>query len=160
MFETRRQLTKSEISISTTIVKILPELRGLVPDETLLWLASELQGYANAVEFYQTDKHNLPSYRIVTGSIKLVDSQGKLWDINHPYARRGQYFLGAPIAWLEEFAALPGDGALVELPDLTAILGGAQGSVACQCTKEQLNEVLTKVRYRVIEVMSKVAAKK
>jgi hypothetical protein len=160
LLELRRQLAKGEIPISKAIVQVLPELRGRVPDATLTWLASELQGYANSVVFYQSDKHDLPTYRIVTGVIKLVDPNGKVSDLEHPYAQRGRYFLSAPIAWLEDFAALPGQGTLVELPDLTALMGNGRGSIACQFTKEQLKGVLSTVRNRVIEVMTQVVTKK
>jgi hypothetical protein len=160
LHDVRQKLKRGDITISDTIVTILPQLRGCVSDETLMWLASELQGYANAVQFYQSDNHHLPSYRVVKGVLRLVHSGGKLAEVKHPFAQRSQYFLSAPVAWLEDFAKLPGEFVLVELPDLTAFLGGGAGNVACELTKVQLTRVLTAVRSRVIEVMDQVVPAK
>ncbi|PWT95566.1 MAG: hypothetical protein C5B53_11215 [Candidatus Melainabacteria bacterium] len=154
MSEISGKLKRGEISISDAIVKTLPELRGKVPDETLIWLASELQGYSNSLHFYQNNNHGLPTHRVVKGKLRLMDTSGKLSDLQHTYASRGQYFLGAPIAWLEESAKLPGELVLVELPDLTSLITAGRGNVACECTKDQLKLVLSIVRGRVLEVMN------
>lgn len=159
LYEIKRKLQRGEITISDGIVKCLPDLRGRVPDETLVWLASELQGYSNSLHFYQENNHNLPAYRVVKGTLKIMDASGKLTDIKHPFTSRTQFFLGAPVAWLEEFAKLPGEVALVELPDLTTLLGGGRGNVACEFTKEQLTRMLSIVKSRVLEVMNQVATK-
>ena len=159
MYEIRGKLQRREISISDAIVKCLPDLRGRVPDETLIWLASELQGYSNSLLFYQNTTHNLPPYRVVTGRLRLVDARGQQSDVQHALANRKDFFLGAPVAWLEEFAKLPGEVILVELPDLTAYLAQGKGNAACECTKEQLTRALSIVRSRVLEVMNQVTAK-
>jgi hypothetical protein len=159
LYEIRGKLQRREISISDAIVKCLPDLRGRVPDETLVWLASELQGYSNSLHFYQSKTHNLPQYRVVKGKLRLVDGRGNQTDVQHAFANRPDFFLGAPIAWLEEFAKLPGEVVLVELPDLTAFLGGGKGNAACECSKEQLTRILSIVRSRVLEVMNQIAAK-
>jgi len=159
LYETRQKLVDSEISISNAIVTILPQLRGRLSDEALQWFASELQGYPNALQFYQSNEHTLPNYRVVRGTLKLVEHGGIIAPVTHPFASRNQYFLGAPIAWLEDFAGLPGKLTLVELPDLTSFLGVGRGNVGCEFTKDQLTRILAIVKGRVIGVMDKVLSK-
>ncbi|MBL8081735.1 MAG: hypothetical protein JNN26_03905, partial [Candidatus Obscuribacter sp.] len=59
----KNQLLSGQISFNQALPQALPELRGKIADEKLLWLASELQGYENAVAYYQTEDHGLPKYR-------------------------------------------------------------------------------------------------
>ena len=63
------------------------------------------------------------------------------------------------LAWLEEFAKLPGETVLVELPDLTNLISAGRGNIACECTKDQLSLVLSIVRGKVLEVMNQIATK-
>ncbi len=159
MDEIRQKLQRKEITVGDAIVKALPLLRDRVQDDTLTWLACELQGYPNGIEFYQGKATNLPEYRVVTGALKLMDPTGAISDFNHPFASRGKYFLSAPVSWLEEFASLPGTNALADCPDLTSLLMKGQGNVVCEFTKPQLNQVITHIRQRLISLLDKMAQK-
>ena len=50
----KRKITNKELALPDALAKALPMLRGLVPDDKLMWLASELQGYPNGLEFFQS----------------------------------------------------------------------------------------------------------
>jgi hypothetical protein len=155
----RQQILHREVSVGDAVLKALPLLKAKVSDEILLWLVSELQGYTNAVEFYQTKKaaHNLPEYRVVTGRLKLMDSAGSLKELRHAFAERGTYFLGAPVSWLEQFASLPGDTALAECPELTSYLASGDGMVICEFSKSQLVTIIAQVRTKLLELLDQAA---
>jgi hypothetical protein len=157
----RQQLQRKEIGVGDGIVKALPIVKDRVPDDVIMWLVNELQGYSNTLEFYQKEHivHNdLPAYRIVQGSLKILDASGDLNDLDHPFASRGKYFLSAPVSWLEEFDSLPGPVALADCPDLTAVLAKGLGNVVCEFSKPQLTQIITTIRQRVIAVLDKVAS--
>ena len=159
MDQIRQQLQRKEISVGDAAVKALPLLRGKVSDETLLWLVSEVQGYQNAIEFYQdkgTPSH-LPAYRIVSGQLRLLDANGVLTELKHLFASRGKYFLSAPVSWLEQFESLPGEIALADCPDLTSYMGKGIGTVVCEFPKPQLQQCIVHIRQRLLAVLDKVA---
>ena len=162
MDQLRQQLQRKEITVGDGIVKALPLVKDRVPDDTIMWLVNELQGYSNTLEFYQRENivHNdLPAYRIVQGSLKILDSNGDLNDLEHPFASRGKYFLSAPVSWLEEFESLPGPVALADCPDLTSYLAKGSGNIVCEFSKPQLAQIIVTIRNRVISVLDKVAQK-
>jgi hypothetical protein len=156
----RQQLQRKEISVGDGIVKALPLVKDRVPDDIIMWLVNELQGYSNSIEFYQKDHiihDELPVYRVVQGSLKILDPDGSLNDLDHPFASRGKYFLSAPVSWLEEFESLPGPHALADCPDLTSYLAKGLGNVVCEFSKPQLAQIIITIRQRVIAVLDKVA---
>jgi hypothetical protein len=158
----RQQLQRKEISVGDAAVKALPLLRGKVSDDTLLWLVSEVQGYSNAIEFYQNPGSSsvntlLPEYRVVTGSLRLLDGSGMLKELKHPFASRGRYFLSAPVSWLEQFESLPGESALADCPDLTSYMGKGLGTVVCEFPKPQLHQIIIHIRQRLAAVLDKVS---
>jgi len=158
----RQQLQRKQISVGDAAVKALPLLRGKVSDETLLWLVSEVQGYQNSIDFYQekgdtSNLLNLPAYRIVTGTLRLLDGNGQLTELKHPFASRGKYFLSAPVSWLEQFESLPGEKALADCPDLTSYMGRGLGTVVCEFPKPQLAQMIVHIRQRLLAILDKVA---
>ena len=154
--ELKQKLLAGQITFSEALPKALPQLRGKVSDEKLLWLASELQGYSNAMEFYQNQVHELPKYRIVPGQLFLMTPEGNLTELKHPYAKRTEYFLSAPVAWLEEFARLQGDVSIVEVPELTAFMSSAGGGVVCQTKKVELRRIIANFRNEFIALLDQV----
>ncbi|HMW92981.1 MAG TPA: hypothetical protein PKE54_23335 [Candidatus Obscuribacter sp.] len=152
----KNQLLSGQISFNQALPQALPELRGKIADEKLLWLASELQGYENAVAYYQTEDHGLPKYRIVAGGLRYMTPDGQITELKHPYAKRDHIFLSSPISWLEEFASYPGDQSLVEVPELTAFIGAGGGGVICQCQKSELRRIIATFRNEFIAILDKV----
>jgi hypothetical protein len=152
----KQKLLSGQISFSEALPKALPQLRGKVSDEKLLWLASELQGYSNAIEFYQSNNHGLPPYRIVPGALYLMTPDGALNELKHPYAKRTDYFLSAPVAWLEEFARQQGDTSVVEVPELTAFMSASGGGVVCQTKKVELRRIIANFRNEFLALLDQV----
>ncbi|MBS1992267.1 MAG: hypothetical protein JSS86_05505 [Cyanobacteria bacterium SZAS LIN-2] len=154
--ELKQKLLSGQITFSEALPKALPQLRGKISDEKLLWLASELQGYSNAIEFYQNQNHGLPRYRIVPGALFLMTPDGNLNELKHPYAKRTDFFLSAPVSWLEEFARLQGDISIVEVPELTSFMSGAGGGVVCQTKKVELRRIIANFRNEFIALLDQV----
>ena len=142
------RLQEKKISISDAIVEALPHLREKRSDEILGWMVNELQGYGNTMAFYSKPNHGLPEYRIVNGTLKLLAKNGEMTGVDHPLANRKQYFLSAPISWLQEFASLPGELCIVELPELASSL--QSGQVVLQLPKAQLIRILNEVQARLL----------
>lgn len=144
--EMKRKLLAGETTFSEALPSALPNLRGKIPDEKLLWLSNELQGYQQALDFYQMDNHDLPVYRIVPGDLYLMRADGNCEEINHPYARRDKYFLSAPIHWLEEWSTHPDETSIVELPELSTFMAQAGGGIVCFCPRSELKRIIAQFR--------------
>ncbi len=139
----------------------LPKFRGLVADDVLVWCANELQGYSGGLEFYQNKNHDLPEYRVVTGRLRVVSADGNFSEINHPLAQRNQYFLSAPLGWLEDFFGLPGDQAIADLPELTNYIGRhVGGTIVCECPRTDLKRILDQFQIKFVSIIEEVADKK
>ncbi len=146
------KLQQNKISLADAIVEALPELRKIESDATLAWLGNELQGYRDALTFYYQSNHGLPEYRVVSGSLKLFSDDGKVGNLNHELASRDKYFLSAPIAWLEEFAGLPGDVSMTDMLELTDQL--KSGQVVLQLPKTELMRILKEVKDRLLKLVT------
>jgi hypothetical protein len=154
--EIKTKVSAEEIKVSTAIAKILPELRGKASDDVLIWCSNELQGYQNGIDFYRRRFTDLPPYRVVSGVIKIIMRDGQSMAINHPIASRNEYFLSAPIGWLEDFYSVPRELSVVELPELTAFLAkDAGGTIVCQCTKTQLKRIMESIRESFLLILEK-----
>lgn len=159
MFEDlKRRLLSGEISFTQALPEALPQLRGKITDDNLLWLSSELQGYADALTFYQSPNHGLPAYRAVPGALYLMRQDGSFEPLNHPYAARDRFFLSAPIHWLEEFSNLQGDDSLVELQEFGAFVAKMGGGVVCSCPKSELKRIIATFRNEFIKLLDQVDA--
>lgn len=148
------KLEQNKIALADAIVEVLPLLRNKESDETLRWLVNELQGYSDTISFYSNPNHGLPKYRVVNGTLKLLGRNGEMTDLDHALANRPEYFLGAPVSWLEEFASLPGNDCVAELPELAKSL--QSGLVVIQLPKAQLLRILNEVRARFLLLLDKV----
>lgn len=157
MQELKRKLTTREMTLPDALAKALPLLRGQIADEKLLWLASELQGYQDALTFFQSDSEaGFPSYRIVSGKMWLLSPQGNFSELNHPWTKKEKMFLSAPVSWLEEAVAAPGDTAIVDMQELTNYLAKGGGYVVCECSKEQIRSILSIFKSRFIQLLDEV----
>ncbi len=150
------KLEQNKIALADAIVEVLPLLRNKESDDTLRWLVNELQGYSDTMSFYSNPNHRLPQYRVVNGNLKLLGKNGEMTDLDHALANRSEYFLGAPVSWLEEFASLPGNDCVAELPELAKQL--QSGLVVLQLPKAQLLRILNEVRARFLLLLDKVGS--
>lgn len=156
----RKKVGTGETRLGDALAKALPLFRGRASDERLMWLSNELQGYANALNFYQKPSDDFPPYRVVTGKLRLMDHNGNLSDIRHPMAERSQFFLAAPLAWLEDSAQLPGLTTYVELPELNVYTDTKIGSAVCEVTKEQIVRVLNSFKQSFVVLIDQVCESK
>ncbi len=111
----KSDLEQNKISLADAIVRALPALKDKHNDATMGWLSNELQGYSNPLTFYYEDSQSFPRYRVVYGALKVLNKEGNLVNLQHPLADRPKYFLSAPVSWLEESFAVPGDVCFTEM---------------------------------------------
>lgn len=149
-------MLSGQTTFAEALPNALPNLRGKITDEKLLWLSNELQGYQQALEFYQMANHDLPKYRIVPGSLFLMRPDDSMEEINHPYSRRTEFFLSAPISWIEQFSSFPGDISIVELPELSTFMAKAGGGIVCECPKSELKRIIATFRNEFIQLLDEV----
>lgn len=155
----KNQLLQGATTFTKALPDALPKLRGRITDDKLIWLSNELQGYTDALTFYQSQKHDLPMYRVVYGSLHIIRPDNTFEPLTHPYANREQFFLSAPIHWIEEFSNLPGDESLVELAEFGQFIartGG--GGVVCACNKMELKRMIATFRNEFIKLLDEVIA--
>jgi ribonuclease E len=82
-------------------------------------------------------------------------------EISHPLAEREDYFLSAPLGWLEDFYSLPGELTVVDMPELTSYIGKQSGgNIICQCTKGQLYTIITSFKQPFLETIEQVIKRK
>jgi len=156
----KNQLLSGQTTFTKALPDALPKLRGNITDDKLIWLSSELQGYPDALSFYQSQHHGLPAYRVVRGSLHILRPDGSFEPLIHPYANRQDFFLSAPISWIEEFSTLPGEESLVELQEFGQFIartGG--GGVVCACQKLELKRIIAVFRNEFIKLIDEVIAK-
>lgn len=158
-----QQLKQQLLTGATTFSKALPEalplLRGKAPDEALIWLSNELQGYQGALDFYRTTNHGLPPYRVVRGAIYLMMPDGSMQTLNHPYAQRTEFFLSAPVNWVEDFSKFDGEESIVEMAEFASFFGGLGGAgVVCVCKRSELVRVIATFRNEFIRLLDYVMA--
>lgn len=152
----KQQLLSGQTTFSKALPDALPELRGKITDEKLMWLSNELQGYQQALDYYQTTNHDLPPYRVVTGDLYLMRADGNMEEINHPYANRTEYFLSAPISWIEEFSNFPDETSIVELPELSTFMAQAGGGIVCVCARNELRRIIATFRNEFITLLDEI----
>ena len=148
----RLDLENNKISIADAIVKALPLLKDKQNDVTMGWLSNELQGYSNPLNFYYQENHGFPAYRVVDGSLKLMNKEGNLVNLEHPLNNRTKYFLSAPVSWLEESFSMSGDWCYTEMPELSHDKNSGEVAVLAY-THRQLQGILAEVRKRLIALL-------
>lgn len=155
----KRELLQGQTTFTRALPEALPALRGKIQDEKLNWLSNELQGYPEALEFYKSTDNELPKYRIVQGALYHLQPDGNFNELNHPYARRNDFFISAPITWVEEAANLPEDDSLVELQEFGSFMAAVGGGVVCSCKKTELKRIIATFRNEFIKILDEVIAK-
>lgn len=159
--ELKNRVMSGEIRFGEALSRALPSVHGKVADERILWMVNEMNGYPNALDWYQRPTDDFPPYRVVTGQLKSVDPQGNLGEVNHPLAAKGRYFLAAPISWLEDAFQMEGHTALVEMQELSAHFAKATGGggVVCSCSKDEVNRILASFKQNFAALINEVTAK-
>jgi hypothetical protein len=125
-----------------------------------VWLANELQGYPNALDFYSRPANDFPPYRVVRGRLKMMDATGAVTEVSAgAMSQRTEFFLAAPVGWLEESSQFPGNITYVELQELNVYMKGQQGNAVCEFSKDQLVRILSSLRQSFCALIDEVAAK-
>jgi hypothetical protein len=159
----KSKVQSGQITLADAITKALPSFRGKVSDDRLIWLSNELQGYPNALDFYSRPANDFPPYRVVRGRLKMMDATGAVTDASAAAGAMGQrteFFLAAPVAWLEESSQFQGHITYVELPELNVYMKGQSGNAVVEFTKDQLTRILTSTTQSFCALIDQVAAKK
>ena len=162
LLELKNMVMSGDIRLGEALGRALPDVHGKVADDRILWMVNEMNGYPNALDWYQRPSDDFPPYRVVSGQLKSVDTHGNLGDVNHPLASKGRYFLAAPISWLEEASTMGGNVALVEMQELSAHFAKATGGggVVCSCSKDEVNRILASFKQNFVALINEVVAKK
>jgi hypothetical protein len=158
--ELKTKLLANQILLGEALGRALPSFRGKVGDARLNWLANELQGYPNALDFYKNPSNEFPPYRVVQGALRVMDGQGNVAPVAHAIGQRKEFFLAAPVAWLEDSANMPGQITYVELPELNIYMGMGMGNAVCEVSKEQIERILGNFKRSFIACIDEVLAKK
>lgn len=160
--ELRKLVESGRIRLGDAIGQILPEVRGKISDQRILWLVNEMNGYPNPLDWYQRPSEEYPPYRIVVGELKTVDKNGNLGPVTHPFATKERYFLAASVSWLEESASIESHRALVEMPELGTYLAKSTGGggVVCECSREQISRILISVKNTIVDLINEVTSQK
>jgi hypothetical protein len=154
----KNKVQSGQIALSEAIPRALPHFRGKVSDDRLMWLSHELQGYPNALEFYRNQRDDFPPYRIVNGTLLMMDSNGNTKEVtNNAFGKRTEFFLSAQVAWLEDSNRFPGQITYVELPELNVYMAMGQGNAVCEVTKDQLQRILNSVTTSFCALIDQVA---
>jgi hypothetical protein len=158
--ELKKKIQTGQMPLAEALARALPDFRGKIGDNRLIWLSHELQGYPNALDYYQrTSTTDFPPYRVVNGSLKVMDSQGNLNDVTHAIGQRKQFFLAAPVGWLEDSATMPGQITYVELSELNVYMGMGMGNAVCEVSKEQITRILTSFKQSFCALIDEIVAK-
>ena len=156
----KAKVQSGQVGLGEAITKALPAFRGKVSDDRLVWLANELQGYPNALDFYSRPANDFPPYRVVKGALKLMDQTGAVTEItHHAIGKRTEFFLAAPVDWLEESSRYGESITYVELPELNVYLKGQAGSAVCELTKDQLTRILNSFKQSFCSIIDEVSKK-
>jgi len=146
--ELKDKVEAGKMSLGDALRISLPELRGKVSDNKLVWLANELQGYSQAMDYYTQQTHNLPPYREVGGRLLVADPGGNLAVCAHPIAERKKFFVATPLPWLEDLIMQIDTETVtyVEMPELTQYTGGRLGTIVCECRKANVIYIVGQFR--------------
>lgn len=118
--ELKRDIINGKRPIGEAITLALPAFRNKLSEHKITYLVSEYQGYqTNALDYYKRPSKEYPSYRIVSGKLQMMKmDDGSLQEVKHPLADRQQFFISAPIAWVEESANLGIDPTMIEMSEM------------------------------------------
>jgi hypothetical protein len=158
----KSKVQSGQITLADAITKALPSFRGKVSDDRLIWLSNELQGYPNALDFYSRPANDFPPYRVVKGRLKMMDMTGAVSEVTAAGAmgQRTEFFLAAPVSWLEESVQFEGQITYVELPELNVYMKGQAGNAVVEFTKDQLTRILSSLKQSFCALIDQVLAKK
>lgn len=146
----KKDIVSGKTPVSQALAQVLPVLRGRVTDEKLMWFVKELQGYENSLDYYSYPRE-FPAYRVVPGQLRMMQMDGTLLDIDTPMSRKEQFFIGAPIAWLEESAQLPNDPTMVEMFGMN--VSGRAGVIVCVLERRRLEHILDVVKQSLLALI-------
>lgn len=87
------------------------------------------------------------AHRERPGKLVVLRPAGAQADVSHEIAQRTAFFIGAPIAHIQELSELPGETSIIELADLTEYIGEAEGGgIALVVEKRHLEQMVKNSR--------------
>jgi len=139
------EILNGKKTLSEGIAVALPAFKDKISEHKVQYLVSEFQGYEQiALEFYKRGGKEYPPYRVVHGEMKLMQVEdGELVSVTHPLATNNNFFVSAPIAWIEESINLGLDPTMIEMPEIGKPPGGL---IVCVTAKSNLQRIIDIVK--------------
>jgi hypothetical protein len=142
--ELKRDVLNGKRSLAEAITLALPSFRNKLSEHKIAYLVSEYQGYANiALDYYKRPSKEYPNYRVVPGQMKMMQiDDGQLADLTHPLASKSEFFIAAPIAWVEESLGLGIDPTMVEMAELGKLPNGIVVIVTAKAGPQRIIDIV------------------
>jgi hypothetical protein len=150
--ELKRDILSGKMPIGEGITRALPLFKGKLADHKVAYLVAEYQGYqTNALDWYKHQSKEFPNYRVVPGTLKMMMIEdGSLADVKHSLAERDQFFIAAPIAWVEEACGLGLDPTMIEMSEMGR---APQGIIVCVTAKSNAQKLLEIVKQSLLSFL-------
>ncbi len=141
----KRDIINGSKPLAEAITLALPEFRDKISEHKIAYLVNEYQGYqTNALDYYKRPSKEYPPYRVVSGQLKLMKiADGELQDVTHPLATREQFFISAPVSWVEESVHLGIDPTMIEMAEMGKT---ASSIMVCIVPRIQIQRMLDIVK--------------
>lgn len=151
----KRDVMNGTRPLADAITRALPEFRGKLSEQKVAYLVNEYQGYSNiAHDWYKRPTKEYPQYRIVSGEMKLMKTtDGSVMDVKHPLATNKQFFIAAPISWIEESCGLGIDPTMVEMSEMGKM---PMGLIVCVCPRSQIERIREVVKQSLLSFIDEV----
>jgi len=151
----KRDILAGKRPLADAITTALPAFRGKLNEHKVSFLVAEYQGYQTiSMDWYKRPSKEYPNYRIVAGELKMMAvSDGSVSDVSHALASNKQFFIGAPIAWIEESSNLPIDPTMVEMAEMGRF---PTGIVVCVTAKSNVQRIVEIVRQSLLSFIDEV----
>jgi hypothetical protein len=140
----KRDILAGKRTIADAITAALPLFRGKLNEHKVAFLVNEYQGYQNiALDWYKRPSKEFPNYRIIEGQMKMMDTNdGSVSDVTHPMTANKQFFISAPISWVEESLGLGIDPTMVEMSEMGRMPNGILVCITAKANVQRIIDIV------------------
>ncbi len=142
--ELKRDVLNGKRSLAEAITMALPAFRDKLSEHKISYLVNEYQGYQNiALDYYKNPTKDYPNYRVVPGQLKLMQIDDRsAHRSSHPLAAKSEFFIAAPIAWVEESLGLGIDPTMVEMAEMGKMPNGIVVIVTAKVGAQRIIDIV------------------